>query len=151
MGTRCIICIGDDDTNLLGMRLISDGYPSHTFVDQLTKHYNTKELATMIVENGDMACLYENYEPNPLGMHSTKHKQPNVSVVFNRDAVGALINDADPTRFSLLKYKDVERFSYCDYIYKFDTNSNKWLWSKLSKRGEPNIVFLDYFDPEEQD
>jgi hypothetical protein len=57
MGTRSRIGIELSDGSILSSYHHSDGYPSW-LGRILTTHYNTKELASDLIDGGDMSCAW---------------------------------------------------------------------------------------------
>ena len=112
MATRAIIAVGD--IKCKGILLYSDGYPSHA-LDILNSYYTSIDSVNELIQGGDIKCLYKKYKPNPLGIHNYKYRQPNVTLVLNRDIKYS--EDNNYTVFDINNIKNITKFSYYDYIY----------------------------------
>ena len=60
MSTRCRIAINDGDS-FRSIYCHYDGYPRYVG-NVLLKYYNSKEMATKLIDLGDISCLLPNKE-----------------------------------------------------------------------------------------
>lgn len=126
MATKAIILTPCDDVSLNtalqnteqeynAIQVSADGYPSYVLreMKEFLKNYDVQVL----MAGGNVRTIERNYEPNPLGYHSTEYPQSSVCIVYSRDIEDENI---DKSKFKMKQIKMRERkenFPYSDYIY----------------------------------
>lgn len=123
MGTRSRIAIKTEN-EIKSVYCHWDGYPTWNG-RMLFNHLNNRESAEKIIELGDISSLGDSLEcpeghtfDNKIGNHTVFYgrdrKERNISAIKHNGLTG-LINDAQK--------------SDAEYIYLFDCEKNKWLFT----------------------
>ncbi len=138
MSTRARIGVELSDGSILSAYHHWDGYPSWLGV-KLQEHFNTKELASELIDGGDMSVCYTterwNKEPNEHG-GATKHEVEDYGPQYYSER-----GENTPPRLdvNLSQYLDKDNNEEYGYVY----TNNGWVCYDMNSfdyRKQPEIV-----------
>lgn len=132
MSTRSFIAkqIGDDE--YLTIYCHSNGYLSYNGA-MLIDHYNTEEKVDELLKLGDLSCLCQKLNPDPMKPHSFDYgeRQKDVTVAYGRDRGETNI---EARTYSMAKLDDPQNWTEYVYIFNKD-NEWKYFRSGQSEQG----------------
>lgn len=121
MSTRSLICKKElNKDNYRTIYCHSDGYLTYNGA-MLLDHYKTPEIVDELLNLGNLSCLNEHINPNPLKPHSFDYanRQDDVCVAYGRDR-GEAEQEA-----KIYTMKELKEEGWIEYVYIFDED-NKW-------------------------
>lgn len=138
MSTRSNIAIKHKDNTYDMIYCHSDGYLEYNGV-VLYKYYQDENKIKNLIDLGDISLLGLVINPDPTIVHSFDYdkRQKDVTVAYGRDR-----NENDTSKHI---YNDEKSFldsfkdTWCEYLYLYDENSQKWLWAEIPYGKDKNI------------
>lgn len=136
MSTHAFIGVVENTGTLKYVYNHSDGYPSH-LGKMLLEHYNTPELATALVNLGDISMVRERLAPDEGEEHSFKNPvregpKGGVTTAYHRDRKDPLeicylsVNTDDVSTDAKKKFWRELKDDNIEYGYLYDTLENQW-------------------------
>lgn len=82
MSTKAFICKEIEKKQYVGVLVNLDGYPTNIGA-LLLDYYNEPDIIDNLISHGDISCLKEKIEPNPLFEHTENNRQKGVTLFYN--------------------------------------------------------------------
>ncbi len=136
MSTHSYIGVIEEDGTLKYVYCHSDGYPSYLGRMLLT-YYNTPELATGLVNLGDLSMVRERLAPDKGERHTFKKPvregpKGGITTAYHRDRKERLcinkvvIDGPDISTNSKKVFRDIAKSDYLPYAYLYDVAEKQW-------------------------
>lgn len=136
MSTHSYIGVIEEDGTLKYVYCHSDGYPSYLGRMLLT-HYNAPELATGLVNLGDLSMVRERLAPDKGECHTFKKPvregpKGGITTAYHRDRKERLcinkvvIDGPDISTNAKKVFRDIAKSDYIPYAYLYDIAEKQW-------------------------
>lgn len=140
MSTRSYIAIKRKNGEFDRVYCHSDGYLEYNGL-VLDMYYKDIDKINNLIELGDLSLLGLRVNPDPSISHGFdfNERQEGVTVAYGRDR--GELNTNKQTYKNEKKFLDSLQYTWCEYVYLYDEEKEKWLYSEIPYDDETNLNF----------
>jgi hypothetical protein len=141
MSTRSNISIKRKDGTYDKIYCHSDGYLEYNG-RILDMFYKDEEKINNLINLGDISLLGFRVNPDPTIIHSFEYdeRQEGVTVAYGRDRNESNVDKK--TYQNEKAFLDSFKDTWCEYVYLYDEENKKWLYSEIPYGNEKNLNFV---------